>query len=252
MPEHLEAHQVGVSAAADYATTSKRYYGVTIANTGSGLVATLASVAGQRIDGILRDDPAAAGDPATVVVSGPTYAMLGGAVTAGDEVTVDANGAFVTATDDDHIAGICWQSGTSGEAVEIHLSPASANRSETPADWVLDTPTLVQTGGPATVSIASTRYLANKQGNMATLNCYIDLSDGKGVTDIAIPLPAALTAATSLGEIALVGEQTVDTTVTNPIPYLDTAAEQIKFKGLSTFTDTKVGKLRVSGSIEIT
>lgn len=64
----------------------------------------LASVAGGRVDCVVHTD-SPLGLAVRVVLKGVTKASAGAAVSAGDEIAVDANGQFVTAVSTDVVLG---------------------------------------------------------------------------------------------------------------------------------------------------
>lgn len=72
---------------ADADLSTKQYYCVKFSSTG----VALCSAAGERCDGILQNDPVA-GQPAAVMKTGVSKAVASGALTAGTQVTTDANG----------------------------------------------------------------------------------------------------------------------------------------------------------------
>lgn len=85
---------LSIPAAADF--TGKRGYAVSINSSGN---AALASAAGQKVIGILIDEPAAAGRAAGVATLGRIRCVAGsGGVTAGDLLKTAADGRIVTAT----------------------------------------------------------------------------------------------------------------------------------------------------------
>lgn len=114
--ENLSFVMGELAAAADYSTTGQ-YRGV-IASTAANNTAVLASVAGQQIIGVLRNEPQA-GEACEIVEHGVAKVILGGTVTRGDRLSVDANGAFVTATGAGAICGVALQSGTSGALISM-------------------------------------------------------------------------------------------------------------------------------------
>lgn len=71
--------------------SSSQYLGL-VATGGEAAVAG----AGDKIVGVLQNNPDAAGKAASVMVHGLTKAISGAAVTAGVEVEVDAAGKFIT------------------------------------------------------------------------------------------------------------------------------------------------------------
>lgn len=105
-----------LAAAADYSTTGQ-YRGM-VASTAANHTAVLASVAGQSIIGVLRNEPES-GEACEIVESGIAKVILGGTVTRGDRLSVNSAGAFVTASGSGSIAGIALESGASGNIVSM-------------------------------------------------------------------------------------------------------------------------------------
>lgn len=70
----------------------------------TGESVALASVAGGRVDCVVHTD-APSGFAVRTVKKGTTKASAGAAVSAGDEIAVDANAQFVTATSTDIVVG---------------------------------------------------------------------------------------------------------------------------------------------------
>lgn len=100
--------------------SSHQYKFVTIASdgqidpTGAGLAA----------DGVLQDDPAAAGRAGLVMTLGTTKVVAGAAVTRGAKVTSDSTGRAVTATTGNFICGrAITTAGAAGELMEVELIP---------------------------------------------------------------------------------------------------------------------------------
>ena len=104
--------------------SAAQYYIVKL-NT-SGKVAACGD--GQRGNGVLQNDPAAADRAATVMVGdGITKGVVGGVVTAGDQVASDSSGRFVTAASGDYILGIALEtSTTAGQIIAVLWQPCPA------------------------------------------------------------------------------------------------------------------------------
>lgn len=86
--------------------------------------AILCTTAGERPIGIVTIDNDAevkVEDIISVQVKDIGVALMGGAVAAGDELAVDANGALVKATDGQHVAAVALASCTSGEFGTVQL-----------------------------------------------------------------------------------------------------------------------------------
>lgn len=103
------------------------------------------------------------------------------------------------------------------------------------------------TGTPATNTVKIARY--NRIGKTVFFNLYYKADDGNGATDVTFTLPIAPKDNNSY--ISCTGYQIVDTTKTNPIPYIDDSATLIKFRSLSTATDNTALEINVTGSYEI-
>jgi hypothetical protein len=76
--------------------------------------------AGARAIGVLLNQPAA-GNAATVVMTGKVLVEAGDSITAGDELAADAAGNAVTATTDDIVMGYALENGVDGQIVAIEL-----------------------------------------------------------------------------------------------------------------------------------
>ena len=76
--------------------------------------------AGARAIGVLLNQPAA-GNAATVVMTGKVLVEAGDSITAGDELAADAAGNAGTATTDDIVMGYALENGVDGQIVAIEL-----------------------------------------------------------------------------------------------------------------------------------
>lgn len=103
------------AAAADL--SEKRHYACQI--NGSDQVA-LCSTAGQRVDGILQNEPGSA-DAATLMTEGISRAVLGGTVAINDPLTTTSSGTLVKATGGDHIVARARVAGVSTNTVAVHI-----------------------------------------------------------------------------------------------------------------------------------
>jgi len=103
--------------------STKQFYFVSVAAdgqvdpTGDGLSA----------DGVLQNDPAAAGRAATVAIGGVTKVMCGGVVTKGGPVASDANGTAVNPATGDVILGTALETGASGSVISMIFQPRGAS-----------------------------------------------------------------------------------------------------------------------------
>lgn len=85
---------------------------------------TAVDTAGETGLGVAAYD-AASGDEIAVVTEGnEARVAAGGSVSAGDTVTVDANGDFVTAASGDEAWGRALTGGSSGDTIDVDLTVA--------------------------------------------------------------------------------------------------------------------------------
>lgn len=91
MATYIKGQSISLAAAA--ALTAKQFYAVKIDSNGKAALAG----AGEAAIGIVQNNPAA-GQPASVMISGTSKAVAGGNITAGDPVAADADGKLVNAT----------------------------------------------------------------------------------------------------------------------------------------------------------
>lgn len=83
----------------------------------------LVSAAGGDSDGVLLNDPDAAGKAATVAYAGRVKVVIGvGGLVAGNKVQSDASGEAILAASGDHVLGKCLVGGAAGELGEVLLS----------------------------------------------------------------------------------------------------------------------------------
>ena len=105
--------------------SGKQFYCVDLdaTNATSNLAnVVVASVAGQKVLGVLQNKPIA-GQTANVMLYGITKAIAGGTVTQGDLVTTDANGKVVTAATGNFILGRALESAAAGGVFSVLLLP---------------------------------------------------------------------------------------------------------------------------------
>lgn len=108
-----------LTAAADY--SAKQYY---IMDIGADKTATLASVAGQAVIGVLQNAPAS-GAAARVRTGGVSKVIVGtGGITAGAQVQTDATGAAIAAASGDWTLGMCLIGAAAGEYATILVAPS--------------------------------------------------------------------------------------------------------------------------------
>lgn len=78
---------------------------------------------GVHANGVLQNDPDAAGKAATVTIGGVTQVSCGGTVTAGDNLSSDAAGEAVSSATGDVILGTALESGTDGSIIAMIFNP---------------------------------------------------------------------------------------------------------------------------------
>lgn len=81
---------------------------------------------GLHADGVLQNDPAAAGRAAEVAISGIVQVSCGGTVTRGGPVAADTNGEAVDATTGDVILGTALETGSDGAVISMLFQPRGA------------------------------------------------------------------------------------------------------------------------------
>lgn len=78
---------------------------------------------GAHADGVLQNDPAAAGRAAEVAIGGVVRVKCGGTVTRGGPVASDANGNAVNPATGDVILGTALETGASGTIISMIFQP---------------------------------------------------------------------------------------------------------------------------------
>jgi len=79
---------------------------------------------GEWAIGVLQNKPTAAGQGATVAISGISKAVAGGTLTPGNAVASDAQGRAIRAGTGDYILGVALESATAaGQVVSVLLAP---------------------------------------------------------------------------------------------------------------------------------
>lgn len=78
---------------------------------------------GAHADGVIQNDPSAAGDAAEVAIAGIVKVSAGGVVTAGGPVASDAAGECVDAATGDVILGTALETGADGQIIRIIFHP---------------------------------------------------------------------------------------------------------------------------------
>lgn len=78
---------------------------------------------GADADGVLQNNPDAAGKAATVAVAGVVKVSCGGVVTRGGPVASDGNGEAVSAASGDVILGTALDTGADGAVIRMIFNP---------------------------------------------------------------------------------------------------------------------------------
>ena len=114
MSVYVNRSTMTLVAAADL--TAKQFNAVKIDSNGQAALAVL----GDAIAGVLLNNPAA-GQSATIQLSGVTKGKAGGTIAAGAAVTPNASGVFIAATTGNYIAGYAKEAAVSGDTFAILL-----------------------------------------------------------------------------------------------------------------------------------
>lgn len=105
-----------LEAAADL--SAKQYFGVKL---NSSAEAALCTVAGEPVIGVLLNAPNAQGKGAAVRLEGLAPVKLGGTVSDGDDLAINASGKFVLAVGGDHVVGKAMTDGVTDDVILCHL-----------------------------------------------------------------------------------------------------------------------------------
>lgn len=106
----------GQPAAADY--SAKQYFAMKYGASTS----SLCSVIGERVDGVLQNEPTA-GQACKIMTHGFTKVSCGGTVAVGDPVMTDAAGEFIKCTVGNYYAGFMTQAGVDGDVKTMKICP---------------------------------------------------------------------------------------------------------------------------------
>lgn len=113
MATQRDLFDISLPVAADY--SAKQFYLMTQSSAG---LATLATTAGEKVIGVLQDDPAAASRAGNIRCFGITKFVAGGTIDEDDNLVTDSAGKGVASTTaDDHIWGRALEAGSSGEVL---------------------------------------------------------------------------------------------------------------------------------------
>ncbi len=107
-------YNTSVIAGADL--SAKQFYCVKLNSSGQMVL----SGAGENALGILQDKPAS-GQVGSVCCLGKSMAIYGAEVTAGQNLTPDANGRLVPATGSDAVVAVAAESGSDGEIRSVYV-----------------------------------------------------------------------------------------------------------------------------------
>lgn len=107
-------YNTSVMAGADL--SSKQFHCVKLNSSGQAIL----SGAGENALGILQDKPAS-GQVGAVCCLGKSMAAYGASVTAGQNLTPDANGMLVPATGNDAVVAMAAESGSEGEICSVYV-----------------------------------------------------------------------------------------------------------------------------------
>lgn len=112
-----ETTAYGFEAAVSF--SGKKFYGVKLDGDGKAAL----SGAGERVVGIMQDEPAA-GEHGAVVLSGPSWAKAGASINAGDLLKSDADGKLIpVTTDKDAYVGQAMEDAATNDQVSIIVKP---------------------------------------------------------------------------------------------------------------------------------
>lgn len=116
-----QAHRCVTLPANASLASAQFLFGVVTNSSGTGRVVSV-SVSGARVDGVIMNNPSAAGDAVEFAIDGVVKVVAGAAVTAGVEVMSDASGRAIAVTATNQIAGIALKSaGAAGEIIPVLL-----------------------------------------------------------------------------------------------------------------------------------
>lgn len=114
--------QVCITLEAGSDLSAKQWFFVSVAADGQ----VDATGDGLHADGVLQNDPAAAGRAAEVAIGGVVQVICGGTVTRGGAVASDAAGEAVDAASGDIILGTALETGADGAVISMIFQPRGA------------------------------------------------------------------------------------------------------------------------------
>jgi hypothetical protein len=118
----FEENKISVTLPASGNLSASQYCFVEVNSSGQAAVAG----DGAHADGILQNDPAAAGRAAEVAIGGVVKVLCGGVVTRGGPVGSDAAGKAVNAASGDIILGTALETGANGAIIAMLFHPRGA------------------------------------------------------------------------------------------------------------------------------
>ena len=111
---------LSLPAAADHSSNQYKFGAV---NT-SGQVAVCGD--GAKADGVIYNNPAAAGRATTLAIGGRVKVMAGGAVTVGDDLSSDASGRAVPVVSGDFTLGTALEAASAaGDIISMIFQPSN-------------------------------------------------------------------------------------------------------------------------------
>jgi hypothetical protein len=119
----FEENKISVTLPASGDLSASQYCFVEVNSSGQAAVLG----AGLAADGILQNDPTAAGRAAEVAISGVVKVKCGGVVTRGGPVASDAAGKAVNAATGNIILGTALETGANGAIIAMLFHPRGAS-----------------------------------------------------------------------------------------------------------------------------
>lgn len=120
MAYEIPGRKLTLLAGADL--SAKQYYAVKVNSSGAAVL----SGAGEQAIGLLQGAPTS-GQAAEITTEGVSKGILGGSVTAGQNLMADASGKLVTQTGTNASIGIALVSGSSGDLCSVYVTAGSGS-----------------------------------------------------------------------------------------------------------------------------
>lgn len=118
----FEDNKISVTLPASGNLSASQYHFVEVNSSGQAAIVG----DGAHADGVLQNDPAAAGRAAEVAIAGVVKVKCGGVVTRGGPVGSDADGKAVNAAAGDIILGTALETGANNAIIAILFHPRGA------------------------------------------------------------------------------------------------------------------------------